>query len=99
MKKSIIACVLGIALTGCAGQMQRPVQQPYQQGYYQPNPSTFSGWLNQQPVQPQSHFNVTGCLVGGAAGGLIGSQMGKGKGKTAMTAVGAIAGAMVGCQQ
>ena len=38
----------------------------------------------------------TGSLIGGAAGALAGSQFGKGKGRLAMTALGAILGTSVG---
>ena len=97
--KTLAAILIAVALTGCAGQVQRP-QQPYQQGYYQTQPQTFSGWLNPQgQVQPQPQVNATGCLVGGAAGGLLGSQFGKGKGKIAAGVTGAVIGTMVGCQQ
>ena len=39
---------------------------------------------------------LTGTLVGGAAGGYVGSRFGDGRGKVAMTALGAVAGALFG---
>jgi len=39
-----------------------------------------------------------GTLIGGVAGGLLGSQFGKGEGKLLATGIGAIAGALVGGQ-
>lgn len=39
---------------------------------------------------------VVGTLGGAAAGGLLGNQFGKGKGKTALTVVGALGGALAG---
>lgn len=40
--------------------------------------------------------NKTGALLGGVAGGVAGNMIGKGKGRTAMTALGALAGAVGG---
>lgn len=45
-----------------------------------------------QPAQR----GVGGALIGGAAGGLLGNQVGKGGGKTAATVVGVIAGGLIG---
>ena len=39
-----------------------------------------------------------GAIIGGILGGVIGNQFGKGEGKTAMTGIGAITGAIVGGQ-
>ena len=46
------------------------------------------------------NFNkqTTGTAVGGVAGGLLGSQFGKGEGQIAATAIGALAGALIGGQ-
>jgi uncharacterized protein YcfJ len=46
------------------------------------------------PAQP----GVAGLALGGVAGGVVGSQIGKGRGKLAATAVGAVAGAVIGNQ-
>ena len=43
-----------------------------------------------------SQNETTGTLLGGATGALLGSQFGKGDGRTAATAIGAIIGASVG---
>ena len=49
--------------------------------------------------QTNKELQCAGGVLGGAAlGGLIGNQFGAGKGKQAMTAVGAGAGAAVGTQ-
>lgn len=40
--------------------------------------------------------NYTGAIIGGVAGGLLGSQLGGGNGRIATTAVGAGTGAIVG---
>lgn len=47
-------------------------------------------------VQRQPQRSAGGAIIGGLAGGALGSQVGGGHGKTAATAVGAIAGALIG---
>lgn len=53
-------------------------------------------------VQPQAQEsdsgNVGGALIGGVLGGLAGHQVGKGKGNTAMTILGAAGGAYAGAK-
>jgi surface antigen len=44
----------------------------------------------------EGHRRESGTIIGGVAGGLIGSQFGKGGGQVAATAIGAIAGAGLG---
>tara|TARA_B110000503_G_C6982098_1_gene343670 strand:- start:101 stop:604 length:504 start_codon:yes stop_codon:yes gene_type:complete len=51
------------------------------------------------PVYGQERFDQGSAIVGGLIGGLIGNQFGKGEGKTAMTGIGAITGAIVGGKQ
>jgi len=46
--------------------------------------------------QGQMNKQGGGTLIGGVAGGLLGSQFGKGEGKILATGVGALAGALVG---
>jgi surface antigen len=46
--------------------------------------------------QGQMSKQSSGTLVGGAAGGLVGSQFGKGSGQLVATGFGALAGALVG---
>lgn len=46
--------------------------------------------------QGQMNKQGGGTLIGGVAGGLLGSQFGKGEGKLVATGVGALAGALVG---
>lgn len=48
------------------------------------------------PVQQQKQRGLAGVLIGGAAGGILGNQVGKGNGRTAATAIGAVTGAIVG---
>jgi uncharacterized protein YcfJ len=49
-------------------------------------------------VQQQSSMPGAGTLLGGAAGGLLGNQVGEGRGRTAATIGGAVLGAVVGNQ-
>jgi len=46
----------------------------------------------------ETESNKTNAVLGGLAGAAAGSQMGKGRGKTAMTLLGGAAGAAVGSQ-
>ncbi|MES2207061.1 MAG: glycine zipper 2TM domain-containing protein [Pseudomonadota bacterium] len=48
-----------------------------------------------QTIQPQTR-DYTGAVIGGVAGGLLGSQIGGGNARFATTAIGAGTGAMVG---
>ena len=49
-----------------------------------------------QAVQQQGQGSGVGVVAGGVAGGLLGNQFGSGKGKTAMTVLGAIGGGFAG---
>ncbi len=65
------------------------VQQPYVQRAYYSEP-TYSS------VYCTNSYNPLGMLLGGAAGGVLGHQIGKGKGNTAATIGGAILGSAIG---
>lgn len=86
-------CVLMVA--GCEDTMQGPtyVQSPADQSVM------YGTIIESRPVQVASNNSdnkVGGAIVGGLAGAIIGNQFGKGSGKTAMTGLGAIGGAMAG---
>jgi outer membrane lipoprotein SlyB len=49
-----------------------------------------------EPVRQKGDAGMVGTLGGAAAGGLLGNQFGHGKGKTAMTVVGVLGGALAG---
>jgi surface antigen len=51
-----------------------------------------------QGCQGQMNKQGGGTLIGGVAGGLLGSQFGKGEGRLVATGIGALAGALVGGQ-
>ncbi len=83
MKKIIAAGVLALALAGCA----QPGPYGAQGGYGAAGPGEFG-----------LHTTTGGTLLGAAAGGLAGSQFGKGKGQLATTAIGVLAGGFLGNQ-
>ncbi len=49
----------------------------------------------QVPVKDESN-NLVGTIAGGVAGGVVGNQFGGGSGKTALTVLGAVGGALAG---
>ena len=49
-----------------------------------------------QPIKVEGKPSIWGTLAGAAAGGLLGSQFGKGTGKAAMTGAGVLGGAFAG---
>jgi len=57
-------------------------------------------WNEEIPISHggRSGQNAIGSIVGGAAGGILGHQVGKGRGNTAATIGGAIIGTMLGYQ-
>jgi outer membrane lipoprotein SlyB len=48
------------------------------------------------PVQKKGEAGALGTVAGGVVGGVLGHQMGGGSGKTAMTVIGTVGGAMAG---
>lgn len=95
-----------VALAGCAGQPlgggyygnsggYTTTQGPgynQQGGYY----SQYGRVTNVQYVSSSGSNGVVGTVAGGAIGGLLGHQVGKGSGRTAATIVGAVGGALIG---
>lgn len=53
-------------------------------------------WLEQEQVPQQSRINVPGALVGAAIGGVLGHQVGSGRGNDIATVGGAVIGGAVG---
>lgn len=95
MIKTFAAALAAAILAGCA--TTTPPQRTAQPHQAYPTYAPYSS--GQYVVQPQPQVNMTGCVVGGAVGGLLGSQIGKGKGKVVAGATGAVIGTMIGCQQ
>lgn len=62
-----------------------------------PRKECSSEWVNEnRRVSGSGERDVGGAVVGGLAGAIIGNQVGKGNGRTAATALGAVVGAITG---
>jgi uncharacterized protein YcfJ len=106
MKKLCVLIFLSIFLGGCAVYNVPPQQYGpqggtvFKDGYYQPaNPMYQNqGYYQEQLYQKPNvvGYNYGGAMVGGAAGGLLGAQVGQGNGRVAAASVGAATGALVG---
>lgn len=105
------ALVLVAGLAGCAqpgyggygNYNSTPQPTGYQQPgsvYQAPQGSVFTGRVESiEPIQnTQGSSGILGTVIGGAAGGLLGHQIGGGRGQTAATIVGAVGGAVAGNQ-
>ena len=55
-----------------------------------------AGWMNANEAPVSAGLNYGGIAIGAVAGGLIGNQIGNGRGRQAATAVGAVVGALAG---
>ncbi|WP_159070589.1 outer membrane lipoprotein, partial [Achromobacter xylosoxidans] len=88
------------------GQPQAPAQQPQAQGRPAPAPAPAAQACRncgvvesirqvQVPVKDNSD-HLVGTIAGGVAGGVVGNQFGGGSGKTALTVLGAVGGALAG---
>lgn len=109
---SLGALALAAGLSGCAqpgyggygnyntAPPQTGYQQPGTQSYQAPTGSVFTGRVESiEPIQStQGSSGILGTVIGGAAGGLLGHQIGGGRGQTAATIVGAVGGAVAGNQ-
>jgi outer membrane lipoprotein SlyB len=61
-------------------------------------PSNTVGAVTQIEPITETHASGVGAVAGGALGGVLGHQFGKGDGKKAMTVLGAVGGAVAGHQ-
>jgi surface antigen len=87
MRMIIMACAASLALAGCVEQGGgNPEGVPA--GYPSAAP----------PGQIGLNKTTGGALIGAGVGGLAGSQMGKGSGKIALTALGVLTGGLLGSQ-
>lgn len=75
-------------------------QDPNQSTYQAPAGSVFTGRVESiEPINStQGSSGLLGTVIGGAAGGLLGHQIGGGRGQTVATIGGAVAGAVAGNQ-
>ena len=62
-----------------------------------PPPNTVGAVQSIEPIT-ETHASGVGAVAGGALGGVLGHQFGKGDGKKAMTVLGAVGGAVAGHQ-
>lgn len=85
MKKIIASILFMASLVGCATVPSTPPKQAMVIGI-------------QNATVAVNDPNLAGAAIGGIAGGVVGNQFGKGRGKTAMTVLGALGGAAVGSQ-
>jgi len=106
------ALVLAAGLAGCAqpgyggygnystAPAPAAYQQPGTKTYQAPAGSVFVGHVESiEPIQTsQGSSGILGTVIGGAAGGLLGHQIGGGSGQTVATIVGAVGGAVAGNQ-
>lgn len=78
-----------ILLAGCAQQQTRPYDSPvYRQGVVD----------RIEVIRKGDSNHVAGTVIGGIAGGLLGHQVGGGRGRTAATILGGVGGAVAGNQ-
>jgi len=105
---ALAAGLAGCAQPGYGGYGNYNTAPPPQTGYQQPGAtsyqapagSVFTGRVESiEPIQTtQGSSGILGTVIGGAAGGLLGHQIGGGRGQTAATIVGAVGGAVAGNQ-
>lgn len=61
-----------------------------------PRKECYSDYVPETRYERRDGDNVAGTVIGGVAGGLLGSRFGHGGGRVASAAVGAVAGAIIG---
>ncbi|MDB5812850.1 MAG: rane protein [Betaproteobacteria bacterium] len=98
---STAVTAVAIVMAGCASDQSRPYNTgPYdsrQGGYDSRQASYGQGVVDRiEVVKKGDGNNIAGTVIGGIAGGLIGHQIGSGRGNTAATIAGAAGGAMAG---
>ena len=100
MKRSAILCLTTLLAAGAQAQTfndtarVRNVEPRYESVSVPRNECTSQWVTEQQPVAASRNYG--GLALGGVAGALLGNQVGKGHGREAATAVGAVVGALAG---
>jgi len=100
MKRSAILCLTTLLAAGAQAQTfndtarVRNVNPQYENVSVPRNECTSQWVTEQQPVAASRNYG--GLALGGVAGALLGNQVGKGHGREAATAVGAVVGALAG---
>lgn len=69
--------------------------EPQYENISVPRDACSTSWVN-EPQRLQSERNYGGAVIGGVAGAVLGNQVGKGHGREAATALGAVVGAFTG---
>lgn len=105
---AIVAGLAGCAQPGYSGYGNYNTAPPPTTGYQNPNASTYQAPTGSvfvgrvESIEPvttqQGSSGLLGTVVGGAAGGLLGHQIGGGSGQTVATIGGAVVGAVAGNQ-
>jgi len=100
MKRLALVCLLATGVAGLHAQTYidnarvRSVDPQYE-SVSVPRNECSSQWVNEvRPVGGMQQYG--GAVVGGVAGALLGNQVGKGHGREAATALGAVVGAFTG---
>ena len=93
-----VAVTASLGLAACARQISPDVVEGRNAGVVM---RTEIGWIESARVvqiqeQDQLQRNTAGVVIGGAAGGLLGNQIGSGWGRIRATGAGALAGATLG---
>ena len=100
MNRSAIFCLMTLLAAGAQAQSfddtarVRSVKPNYENIAVPRNECTNQWVTEPQPVATQRNYG--GLALGGIAGALLGNQVGKGHGREAATAVGAVVGALAG---
>ena len=100
MKRSAIVCLTTLLAAGVQAQTFNDTARvrnvnPQYENISVPRNECTSQWVTeQQPVAASRNYG--GLAIGGVAGALLGNQVGKGRGREAATAVGAVVGALTG---
>ena len=96
-KIAFVAAATAVALVGCAspGYVGGASQYGYSNAYQAQRYGTVSH-ITYIPAGGNGGTRAVGAVAGGVLGGVIGHQFGKGRGRTALTIIGATAGAAAG---
>src|SRR5437879_376844 len=100
MKRSAILCLITLLAAGAQAQTFDDVARvrnvnPQYENVSVPRNECTSQWVTeQQPVAASRNYG--GLALGGVAGAVLGNQGGRGHGREAATAVGAVVGALAG---
>lgn len=100
MKRFGLVCLLATAAVGVHAESfidyaRVNSVEPQYENVNVPRNECTSQWIN-EPRQRAGRQHYGGAVIGGVAGALLGNQVGKGHGREAATALGAVVGALAG---